>query len=198
VTAESPENGLRPSARAGVVEVSLIGAAGAAAVLASLAVAPGWIGVSGGALAGLALAIAVVDRRWLIIPDELNALAFIAGLVTAGLTRQAAPGEAILNALLRATLMFAAFFAFRAAYRRLRGLEGMGLGDVKLAAVAGAWLGWADLPIAVDIAALSALGAALFSRLRGDRFDPKARLPFGAFFAPAIWMCWLLAVWRGG
>ena len=73
----------------------------------------------------------------------------------------------------------------------------MGLGDVKLAAVAGAWLEWVDLPIAVDIAAISALAAALIRRVRGDGFDPQAKLPFGAFFAPAIWICWLLAAWRG-
>ena len=49
--------------------------------------------------------------------------------------------------------MFLAFFAFRAGYRRFRGIEGIGLGDVKLAAVAGVWLDWVDLPVAVDIAA---------------------------------------------
>ena len=74
----------------------------------------------------------------------------------------------------------------------------MGFGDVKLAAVAGVWLDWASLPIAVEIAALSALAAGLCARVRGDGFDPKARLPFGTFFAPAIWICWLLTAWRGG
>jgi hypothetical protein len=114
VTAERPDEGRDPTARASVAEASLIGVAGVGAVLASLAVAPGRLGVAGAALATLALAIAVVDARRLIIPDELNALAFVAGLVTAGLAAQATPGEAVLNALLRASLMFAAFFAFRA------------------------------------------------------------------------------------
>ena len=65
----------------------------------------------------------------------------------------------------------------------------MGLGDVKLAAVAGVWLDWAFLPLVVEIAALSGLAAALYARLRGDGLDLKGRLPFGAFFAPAIWIC---------
>ena len=73
----------------------------------------------------------------------------------------------------------------------------MGFGDVKLAAVAGVWLDWGDLPIAVNIGALSALAVALYARLRDSEFDPKARLPFGAFFAPAIWICWVLTAWRG-
>jgi leader peptidase (prepilin peptidase) / N-methyltransferase len=197
VTAEPPRSLSHRLARSGALEASLIGAIGAGAVLASLAVAPGWTGTAGAILAGLMLAIAVVDHRRMIIPDELNVLAFIAGLIVAGAGVDAPLATAILQALVRASLMFALFFSFRAGFRALRGFEGMGFGDVKLAAVAGVWLDWASLPIAVEIAALSALAAALCAHVRGDGFDPKARLPFGTFFAPAIWICWLLAAWTG-
>ena len=197
MTAEPRRSAGHRLARSGVVETSLIGAVGAGAVWASFAAAPGWSGAAGAVLAGLMLAIAVVDHRRMIIPDELNALAFIAGLVAMGGGAEAASASAILHALVRASLMFGLFFGFRAGFRALRGLEGMGLGDVKLAAVAGVWLDWAFLPIVVEIAALSALAAALYARFRGDGFDAKARLPFGAFFAPAIWICWLLIAWRG-
>jgi leader peptidase (prepilin peptidase) / N-methyltransferase len=198
VTAESPRSLSHRLARSGAVEASLIGAVGAGAVLASIAAAPGWSGAAGAILAGLMLAIAVVDHRRMIIPDELNALAFATGLIAAGFRAEAAPVIAILHALVRASLMFALFFGFRAGFRALRGLDGMGFGDVKLAAVAGVWLDWAGLPVVVEIAALSALVAALFARVRGDGFDPKARVPFGTFFAPAIWICWVIAAWRGG
>jgi leader peptidase (prepilin peptidase) / N-methyltransferase len=197
VTAEPPRSLSYRLVVSGAVEASLIGAVGAGAVLASVAAAPEWNGAAGAILAVLMLAIAVVDRRWMIIPDELNALAFIAGLIAAGLGTEATPAVAILQALGRASLMFALFLAFRAGYRTLRGAEGMGFGDVKLAAVAGVWLDWASLPIAVEIAALAALAAALYARLRGNEFDAKTRLPFGAFFAPAIWICWMLTAWRG-
>ena len=53
--------------------------------------------------------------------------------------------------------MAAAFFGLWALYRRLRGREGIGLGDVKLAGVAGVWLDWPTIPVAVEIAALAAL-----------------------------------------
>jgi leader peptidase (prepilin peptidase)/N-methyltransferase len=197
VTAEPPRSLSHRLARSGALDALLIGAVGAGAIWASLAAAPGWRGAAGAILAGLMLAIAIIDHRRMIIPDELNALAFIAGLVVAGAGADAPPAIAILQALVRASLMFALFFGFRAGFRALRGLEGMGFGDVKLAAVAGVWLDWAGLPIVVEIAALSALAAALCARLRGDGFDPKSRLPFGTFFAPAIWICWLLAAWRG-
>jgi leader peptidase (prepilin peptidase)/N-methyltransferase len=196
VTAEPPTSLGRLLTRTGAVEASLIGAVGTGAVLASFAAAPGWSGAAGAVLAGLMLAIAVIDNRRMIIPDELNALAFIAGLIAAGVGAEAVPAIAIWQALVRASLMFALFFGFRAGFRALRGLEGIGLGDVKLAAVAGLWLDWAFLPIAVEVAALSALAVALYARLQGERFDPKARLPFGAFFAPAIWICWVLTAWR--
>jgi leader peptidase (prepilin peptidase)/N-methyltransferase len=196
VTAEPPTSLGRLLTRTGAVEASLVGAVGAGAVLASFAAAPGWSAAAGAVLAALMLAIAVVDHRRMVIPDELNSLAFIAGLVAAGVGAEAAPAIAILHALVRASLMFALFFGFRAGYRALRGFEGMGFGDVKLAAVAGVWLDWSFLPVVVEIAALSALAIALYARFRGEGFDPKARLPFGAFFAPAIWICWALAAWR--
>src|SRR6185312_17301194 len=137
VTAEPPRSLSHRWARPGALEASLIGAAGAGAVLASIAAAPGWSGAAGAVLAGLMLAIAVIDHRRMIIPDELNALAFAAGLAAAGLAAEAPPAVAVFEALVRASLMFVLFFAFRAGYRRVRGRAGIGLGDVKLAAVAG-------------------------------------------------------------
>jgi len=172
--------------------------AAAGAIAASLGAAPGLMGAAGAVLAALMLAIAIIDHRRMIIPNELNALAFIVGLAAAPLGGDGAPALAIAQALARAASMFAFFFAFRAAYRALRGAEGMGFGDVKLAAVAGVWLDWSFLPTVVEIATLSALAAALIARFRGGGFDLKERLPFGAFLAPAIWICWLLAAWRAG
>ena len=52
-----------------------------------------------------------------------------------------------------------------AGYRRWRGRDGLGLGDVKLAAVAGSWLGLATVFAVVELAALSALGAYVASGL---------------------------------
>ena len=174
----------------------MTGALGLCAICASLAVARGWVGVAGATLALLTLAIVAADRRAMIIPDALNGSAFVVGLIGAVLAAPAEPRTAIVRALLRASIMFLAFFAFRAGYRRLRGVEGVGLGDVKLAAVAGVWLDWIDLPVAVDIAALAALATTPLRRFTGEDLGMRAKLPFGAFFAPAIWLCWLLAAWR--
>jgi leader peptidase (prepilin peptidase)/N-methyltransferase len=127
----------------------------------------------------------------------LNAVAFIIGVAAVGPLAEAPAGEAIAEALMRAAIMFGSFLAFRVGYRRLRGIEGMGFGDVKLAAVAGVWLDWAELSIVVEIAAVSALAFALLGRLWGKEYSLTSKLPFATFFAPAIWICWLLAAIRG-
>jgi leader peptidase (prepilin peptidase)/N-methyltransferase len=69
----------------------------------------------------------------------------------------------------------------------------LGLGDVKLAAVAGAWLDWLTIPIAIELAAFAALSAYLFRHLAfGKAISATQRFPFGTFFAPAIWLSWIL------
>src|SRR5262249_24915680 len=79
------------------------------------------------------------------------------------------------------------FFALWAGYRRLRGRDGIGLGDVKLAGVAGVWLDWTSLPIAVEIAALAALAVCLVRSVAfGRRISARPRPPFGLFLATAI------------
>jgi leader peptidase (prepilin peptidase)/N-methyltransferase len=185
---------VRPSF-ATLAKIACGAAVAVGALWISLAVAPGMNGVAGAALAGICLAIAVVDYRQMIVPDELNASALVVGLGAAGLNSSGAPFGSILEAVVRAAAMFAVFFAFRSLYRRLRGVEGMGFGDVKLAAAAGAWLDWPLLPLAVDFAALAALAAVVLASLQGRKPDLTAKMPFGVYFAPSIWVCWALAAW---
>jgi leader peptidase (prepilin peptidase)/N-methyltransferase len=177
--------------------IAAIGVVAIAAAVASLAVAPGLAGVLGAGLALVTLAIAVVDARHFIIPDELSAAALALALVNAGLDAWPDAWSAVLagvgGALLRGAVLAAGFLALRALYRRIRGREGIGLGDVKLAGVAGAWLEWATIPVAVEIAALAALAVYTVRQVAGGRvMSATARLPFGLFLAPAIWLGWLL------
>ena len=89
--------------------------------------------------------------------------------------------------------LVAGFLALRVAYFGVRGRHGIGLGDVKLAAVAGAWLGWTTIPVAIEIAALAALAVYVVRQFAGGRvMSATARMPFGLFLAPAIWVGWFL------
>ena len=95
--------------------------------------------------------------------------------------------------MLRGAVLALLFYGLRAGYRRLRGRDGIGLGDVKLAGVAGAWLSLVAIPIAVEIAALAAIAVFCVRHYAaGKPLDTALKFPFGLFFAPAIWIGWLL------
>lgn len=174
--------------------VRLLAAVAVAMAGASVVVVPGPGGWLGAALAPIVVLIADADARRFIIPDGLNAAGLALGLVHAAVAGERDVIAAVGDATLRAGATAAMFFALWAGYRALRGREGIGLGDVKLAAVAGAWLDWSMIPVAVELAALSALAGHLWRLKRRRRIArARARLPFGLFFAPAIWIGWLAA-----
>jgi leader peptidase (prepilin peptidase)/N-methyltransferase len=166
---------------------------GAAAAALSLYVAPDVTGLCGALLAVLMTAIACRDAHDFIIPDQYSAAAFVLGLAAAWFSGEQDAIWSVVAALIRAAALALAFLGIRFLYHRLRGRHGLGLGDVKLAGVAGAWLDWTMLPIAIEIAALSALAAVLVEQLITRRtLKATTRLPFGLFFAPSIWIGWLL------
>lgn len=126
-----------------------------------------------GLLAGLAV-IVVEDLRRFRIPDYAS-LPLIAGGVLCAALRDAA-GPAVIGAVLGYALMF----AVEVLYRRIRGRDGLGRGDAKLFAAAGAWVGWSGLPMVLLIAAGSGLVLAV---LTGRRDAP---MPFGPFLAGGL------------
>jgi leader peptidase (prepilin peptidase)/N-methyltransferase len=175
--------------RGNVLVIVLIGTL---AVGLSFAASPDWRGVFGSALALLMLAIAVSDIRHFIVPDVLSASAFILGLIFAGLFDDAPLAEAILTCLLRAAAAVLPLLALMLLYEWWRGRPGLGLGDVKLAAVAGVWLDWFTIVAAIEVAALAALAAyGVWRYVLRRPIMATTPLPFGLFLAPAIWAGWL-------
>jgi leader peptidase (prepilin peptidase) / N-methyltransferase len=163
-----------------------------AAVAVSVWALPGIGGLLGAGLALLMVAIAAVDYRKFIIPNELNAAALILGIVNAAAADTTFASWSASLALLRGAITMAVFLAMRVLYRRLRGREGLGLGDIKLAGVAGVWLDWMLIPVAVEIAALAALVSLVVAKLISRKpMHAASRIPFGLFLGPAIWLTWL-------
>jgi leader peptidase (prepilin peptidase)/N-methyltransferase len=143
---------------------------------------------------GLAmLAVAVSDMRSFIIPDAISLPAIPAGLLAAGwMHTDGAPAHATLLHLLAAATGAAVLYAIRRLYAALRDREGLGLGDVKLAAVAGAWTGLDGLGPSILVACLLAFVSLLPAVMRRPRrIRATSVLPFGAFLAPSIWLIWL-------
>lgn len=136
------------------------------------------------ALSLLVLFFTDLDHR--LLPDAVTLPGLAVGLASAwwspflgehgpGRLAMAAAGAAIGGGFL---------WAVGAAYGRLRGVEAMGLGDVKLAAMAGAFAGPKGVVFTLLAASVAgaAVGLALIS-LRGKSL--KDALPFGCFLAPA-------------
>jgi leader peptidase (prepilin peptidase)/N-methyltransferase len=77
-------------------------------------------------------------------------------------------------------------------YSRLRGKEGMGMGDLKMFAMVGAFLGWPLVWITLILSSLLGIaigGTALLVSRRGL----GTRIPFGTFIAVAALVC---ALWE--
>jgi leader peptidase (prepilin peptidase) / N-methyltransferase len=167
------------------------GAAAVCAFTASVFVAPGLPGLLGGGLGVTMVAIAAIDARQFVIPDKLVLVGLALGLVEIFFARAGGTFENVGSSALRALVLAALFLGFRLMYRWIRGRDGLGLGDVKLAAVAGLWLDWLSTAIAIEIASLSALAFVLIGVTRGKKVSNQTMVPFGLFFAPAIWLAWL-------
>jgi leader peptidase (prepilin peptidase) / N-methyltransferase len=139
-------------------------------------------------------AMAFEDVRSMRVPNVWNALAAIAGFVVAAIEAWWW-GVAILGALGWAATSGAicggVFFLLRELFFRLRGVEGLGFGDVKLAATGGVWLGWEIFPAAVSIAALGGILWIAATALLSRGWARERKIPFAAFLAPAIWIAWV-------
>lgn len=162
-----------------------------------------WIGVL---LAWLALA--VIDLRHYLIPDELNLVLLVLGGIVTGIVAVHASSlfpftasfmgsyamvfSPFQSVVANHVLGFAAAGAFFLALFLVSAGRGMGLGDVKLAAVAGLVLGWPDIALAIVLSFFlgGAWGAALFLSRRKTMKD---RLPFGPFLV----LGFLLAIFFG-
>ncbi|MDM7915665.1 MAG: A24 family peptidase [Candidatus Eisenbacteria bacterium] len=125
------------------------------------------------------LAIAWIDYDHRIIPDVITLPGIVAGIAVAPLL-----GVGRLQALFGAALGAGILLALALAYRALRKVEGMGMGDVKMAAMVGAFLGPGGVLLTLFFGSMlgSAVGIALLSL---KRIQKREQLPFGTFLAAA-------------
>jgi len=128
---------------------------------------------------------AEIDARDFLLPDLVTLGGAAIGIIAQALLE---PGwEACGLAVLRALCLAGLLELFRQAFFRLRGQEGLGFGDVKLAAVIGAWLTLDAIPLCFALAAGAGLITVALASLRGEKLDARMRLPFGLFLCPALW-----------
>ncbi len=109
----------------------------------------------------------------------------VVGLALSFFSVRRTPVSAALGAALGAGGLYLLAFV----YEKVAGQEGMGLGDVKMLGMIGAFLGPAGVLLTVLLASLSGsvVGVAL---ILGKRGDGKTRLPFGVFLAVGSIAAW--------
>ena len=119
----------------------------------------------------------VIDLQHQILPNVITLPGIVVGFIVSFFLP---PGW--LSSLLGIVLGGGVLFVIMEAYARARGFEGLGMGDVKMLAMIGAFLGWQLMLLTLVLGSFagSVIGVGLMSTRRGGM---KTALPFGTFLA---------------
>lgn len=135
----------------------------------------------------IASSAALADLRAQILPDLLVGVLGILGIILSVFEAGPAPREALIGLAAGGTI----FWVISRSYAAFRGREGLGLGDVKLFAVAGLFVGWAKLPFVALVAVC--LMICVLVGTWSLRQSKDARLPFGPSIAAACLLCFAVS-----
>jgi leader peptidase (prepilin peptidase)/N-methyltransferase len=163
------------------VEYPLTEAAAAALFAASAAAHEGlFVAVLVALFLAVMLAIALIDARWRIVPNRIVYPSLVIGLVAIVAGQLAAGGVDAVRGLLGLALYAGPLFLVALAVP-----HGMGMGDVKLAALIGLVLGSLGLSYVAVAAAVGIVAGGLGAvvALAVLRLSRKQQIPFGPFLA---------------
>jgi leader peptidase (prepilin peptidase)/N-methyltransferase len=128
----------------------------------------------------LLLVLIVTDWQTLRLPDVITLPGVLIGLLFALYNVRIDLLEAVLGVLVGA----GGFLTVALLYKALRGREGMGMGDVKLMALVGAFLGWKGTLLTVILGSAVGLVVGAFIIARSQE-GAKTQLPYGTFLGIA-------------
>lgn len=148
--------------------------------------------LAGGLLVAFLLPLALIDLDSLRLPEPLCRWGLLSGLaLAAGLGALQGLGASLLIFhLMAAVLGLLSFEAVSALAERALGTPALGLGDAKLAALLGAWLGLEGLAVACGLAVLSGALFGVAGRLSG-KLGPRQPFPFGPYLVLGGLLSWL-------
>ena len=128
----------------------------------------------------LLIALIFIDWEHMRLPNILTLPGTVIGLLFA----LGGVGPDIVDALIGVVVGAGGFFGIMALYKLARGVEGMGMGDVKLMAMIGAFLGWQLTLLVVIFGSLLGLFYGVYAMLKSGRGGQTA-IPFGVFLGIA-------------
>ena len=125
------------------------------------------------------LVITFIDLDHRIIPDVISLPGTILGLAFSFVPGFPRPVDSVVGVAAGAGFLFLVLYA----YEKIMGEEGMGLGDVKLLAMIGAFLGWQALPVTILVSSMTgSLVGVGYALIKGESVR-KFPVPFGPFLA---------------
>lgn len=129
------------------------------------------------------IALSIIDLEFKIIPDQINFGGLFVGLVFAAVNSIKAQSlEPLVSAVAGAAAGAGFLYLVAFLYLKYRGIEGLGMGDVKLMAFIGAYTGWFGALFTIFFGSLTGVivGVAVIKLLKKDYYY---EIPFGPFLA---------------
>ena len=126
--------------------------------------------------------LAYIDLRTFRLPDAITLPLILSGLFFNGFCQERfIPFH---DSAIGAILGYASLWLLNSLYRLTKKQDGIGMGDAKLLAALGAWLGWLSLPGILLMASLTGLIGG-FIWLQWNKQNHRSAFPFGPFLAIA-------------
>lgn len=142
------------------------------------------------ALAVTLLALSAIDLDQYRLPDWITGPLIISGLLMTYIR-----GSDFIASILGAVIGYLLIFLIERYWRFRYNRDGIGMGDAKLLAGLGAWLGLYNLPVVLLVASSSALILIVLRQIVIRTKFSKNIVPFGPFLCLAGWLLWVFPIY---
>ena len=167
------------------------------ALLIALKFGPGWPWLVYLVFGWILIVISFIDLDSFLLPDIYTIPGALAAFACATFLLPLSWSDSLIGAAAGG----GGFWLIQKSYKALKGIEGLGTGDIKLMLLLGALLGWQALPIMIFLSSISGLAVSVLYLLKKEANGLQTAIPFGPFLSlggmiyiligPEIWRWYL-------